>query len=88
MSLVIWCKDSQAKVLTTLGPVLAGFQGMEIKVVNDVTTPPKVQGAVVILALGNDPKLTMEAMKVTPKGRTTTSLRGNYFGHESLPHLS
>lgn len=84
MSLVIWCKDSQAKVLTTLAPVLAGFQGLDIKVVNDVTTPPKVQGAVVILALGNDPKLTMEAMKVTPKGRTTTSLRGGYFGHESL----
>lgn len=85
MSLVIWCKDSQAKVLTTLSPVLAGFQGMEIKVVNEMTTPPKVEGAVVILALGNDPKLTMEAMKVTPKGRTTTSLRGSYFGHESLP---
>lgn len=84
MSLVIWCKDSRAKVLTTLAPVLAGFQGLDIKVVNDVTTPPKVQGAVVILALGNDPKLTMEAMKVTPKGRTTTSLRGGYFGHESL----
>lgn len=84
MSLVIWCKDSQAKVLTALSPVLSGFNGLDIQFVNDLTTTPKVQGAVVILALGNDPKLLMESMKVVPKGRTTTSLRGSYFGHESL----
>jgi DNA polymerase I-like protein with 3'-5' exonuclease and polymerase domains len=71
-------------VLTALSPVLSGFNGLDIQIVNDLTTTPKVQGAVVILALGNDPKLLMETMKVVPKGRTTTSLRGSYFGHETF----
>lgn len=74
-----------SKVLSNLNPVLHLDQSLVVKVVNDLSAYPKVDGAKVVLCLGQETRLKLAELGVVPKNRTTNSLRGQSYSVPGNP---
>lgn len=82
--LIIWTAAPKSKVLSTLSVAFSSKPDFQVDVVNDFNALPP-DG--IILALGQEPKAALEALKLFPGNRTITSLRNRLYLHGAKKFL-